>query len=117
MDARMRIAACLALASALAGCATYSERLAQEPWMTFTTPKPQRDFESCVLPKLRDRASQWYATPAGNSTVYSYTPGNDNVTLAAMTLTPSDAGTRVDVRSLHTRAGYRTMGELIRSCE
>jgi len=116
MDARMRIAA-LAIAVALTGCATYSERLEQEPWMTFTTSKPQRDFESCVLPKLRDRAAQWYATPSGEGTVYSYTPGNDNVALAAMTLMPTDAGTLVEVRSLHARAGYRTMGELIRSCE
>lgn len=113
----MRIAACLAITAALAGCATYSERLAQEPWMTFTTPKPQRDFESCVLPKLRDRAAQWYATPAGDSTVYTHTPGNDNVVLAAITLTPSVAGTRVEVRSTHTKGGYRRMGELIRSCE
>lgn len=113
----MRLAAVLAIAAALAGCATYSERLAQEPWLTFTTPKPQREFESCALPKLRDRSAQWYATPAGDSTVYSWTPGNDNKTLATMTLTPTGEGTQVEVRSLHAKMGYRTMGELIRSCE
>lgn len=113
----MRLAAVLAIAAALAGCATYLERLAQEPWLTFTTPKPQREFESCLLPKLRDLSAAWYATPAGESTVYTHTPGNDNVVLAAITLTPGNDGTRVEVRSTHTKGGYRRMGGLIRSCE
>jgi len=113
----MRLAAVLFIAAILSACATYSERLAQDPWLTFTTPKPHRDFESCLLPKLRDLSAQWYATPSGESTVYTHTPGNDNVVLAAITLTPIDAGTRVEVRSTHTKGGYRRMGDLIRSCE
>ena len=113
----MRLVVCLALAAAIGGCATYSERLAQDAWLSFETPRSQREFESCLVPKLRDKFSGWVATPAGDSTVWSLSPGNDNVTIAAITLTPVPTGTRVEARSVHTRGGYRRMGEMIQSCE
>ena len=112
----MRTAVCLALAAALVGCATYSERLAQEPWVSFDSAKDERAISGCAAPQLREMFPSLIALPDGDSTVYSASAGVQQISLLAITLTPSEMGTRVQMRSFAETGNFRRAAEILRAC-
>lgn len=113
----MRIVAPVVLAAALAGCASYAERLAQEPIVAFETAKSVRDFEGCAIPPIRDMWPGIGAAPDGAATVYTYPVASQGAVLAAISITPTATGSRVELRSATSTGQYRKAGEMLRACQ
>lgn len=100
---------------ALAGCATYGERMAQEPWHVVDSTKSPEDFSGCLVPLMREMPANFATGPDGDATVHTASIQHGPV-LAAVRVLPTRHGVRAELRSATQTGWYRRVAERMSEC-
>lgn len=99
----------------LSGCATYGERMAQEPWHVVESSKSPTEFSGCVVPLMREMPANFSSGPDGDASVHTSSLQHGPV-LAAVRVEPTSSGTRAELRSATQTGWYRRVAERMTEC-
>lgn len=111
----MRSFVMVAAVATLTGCATYSERMAQDPWHVVESTRAADEFNGCLVPLMREMPGNFSTGPDGNATVHTSSVQDGSV-LAAVRIVPTDTGIRAELRSATQTGWYRRVASYMTAC-
>jgi len=107
----------VALALALAGCASYAELQGKPPISDFIVDRPADAYMGCIAPRMREIfGASANVLPDGDSLVLSVAEGKHAV--LSVTAAPEAGGTRVTYRqTIEVNSGnYRKAAAVVEAC-